>query len=210
MKDAQGAQVLGHTKWKRFALVMVPAVAVGGLVMAGIANGAIAASISFSGQSFEVSASELQGTGFVQYGTVDQQDNLGAPGKTANPVAFSGIKQATLTNLCQSVVTHVPLLGDVTLTISAPTAKASNLLIHLTNLSGNATFNNVDIGADAATVTDGPVSGGSNAPTPGSFAQQATSITVLNLHQTADFTNAGTFELDGMSMSVSKGAHPCF
>jgi hypothetical protein len=207
MKDAQGAQVLGRTKWRRFALVMVPAAVASGVVLAGIANGAIGASISMSGQEFKVSADELDGTGFTQYGTVGKQINNGG-----KPLAYSGISNATLTNLCQSVVTNLPVFGDVTLTLRSPKATATNLLIDLSQLDGSqAVFNHVDIGADASTVNDGPTNNpAGTGPTPGFFAQQAQSITVKDVRQTAYYTNAGVFTLHGMSMSVTMGNKPCF
>ena len=68
MKDAQGNLVLGRTRWRRFAAVMAPAVAAAGLMVVGIANGAVPASFAVSGSTFKVSADTLDGTGFVQYG----------------------------------------------------------------------------------------------------------------------------------------------
>src|SRR3954463_6393290 len=68
VKDAQGNLVQGRTRWRRFAAVMAPAAVAAGAIVFGMANGAIAASFAVSGTSFKVSATELDGTGFVQYG----------------------------------------------------------------------------------------------------------------------------------------------
>ncbi len=48
------SQVRGGTRWKRFALVMVPSIAATAAVGVGLAQGALAASFSVSGQDFKV------------------------------------------------------------------------------------------------------------------------------------------------------------
>ena len=87
MKDALGSQVLGGTKWKRFALVMVPTVGIAGAMTVAMANGVLASSFAVSGQRFEVSADQLDGTTFAQSGDVI----IDANGK-AHAVAVAGIK----------------------------------------------------------------------------------------------------------------------
>ena len=48
------SQVRGGTRWKRFAVVMVPSVAATAAIGVALAQGALAASFSVSGQSFKV------------------------------------------------------------------------------------------------------------------------------------------------------------
>ncbi|MGO4747485.1 cholesterol esterase, partial [Streptomyces sp. 2MCAF27] len=67
------SQARGGTRWKRFAVVMVPSVAATAAIGVALAQGALAASFSVSGQQFKVSADLLKGKGFVQYGTLDTQ-----------------------------------------------------------------------------------------------------------------------------------------
>lgn len=67
------SQVRGGTRWKRFAVVMVPSVAATAAIGVGLAQGALAASFSISGQEFKVKADSLVGTNFVQYGSVDSR-----------------------------------------------------------------------------------------------------------------------------------------
>src|SRR5207248_8232712 len=112
VNDAHGSPALGRTRWRRFAAVLVPALALAGVIVFGMANGAIAASFAVSGSTFKVSADELVGTGFVQYGGL-AVDKAGRQ----HPVAVSGIGKATLTNLCQSVVAP----GGISLVIRAGT-----------------------------------------------------------------------------------------
>jgi len=206
VKDAQGDPAYGRTNWRRFAVAVgVPTVAAAGLII-GFANGAFAASLTISGQAFKISADKLDGDGFSQYSDTE----VTAGGKPI-PVAISGIKTAKLYNLCQSV--H-PAGLPVSLTINAGKdpnnpAVANNLLIGLTELSGDATFTNINIGSDASTLSQGgPDAHGAV----GGFGQEAQSVVITNLRQTAYSTTAGTFKLTGLSLKINVGATPpeCF
>jgi hypothetical protein len=213
VKDAQGNLVLGRTRWRRFAAVMVPAVAAAGAIIFGMANGAIAASFAVSGSTFKVSADELDGTGFVQYGGVafekghNPANVLTDP--QVHPVAVSGIKTVTaLKNLCQSVVVpHTPLTLVIRAGQTTPVT-ATDLLIDATQLQGDATFTNIDIGQDATTLSKGP--DGAVSPIPGSFGQQADSVVIKNLKQVAWSTSAGTFALNGLKLSLNVTQTECF
>ncbi|MBK3588726.1 cholesterol esterase, partial [Streptomyces sp. MBT57] len=83
------SQVRGGTRWKRFALVMVPSVVATAAVGVGLAQGALAASFAVSGQSFKVRTDKLVGEDFVQYGSVAVGTDLEG-NKAAHPVAVSG------------------------------------------------------------------------------------------------------------------------
>lgn len=190
-------QAQGRTNWRRFAFAAgVPAAVVAGLG-AGMAQGAVAASFTVSGQAFKISADVLDGDGFTQYGgTVEKKDG------TTIPVAISGIADAKLFNLCQSVHTSG---SPISLTIRAGRdednpAKATNLLIGMTELSGDATFTNINIGQDASTLElGGPDAHGDS----GGFGQQADHVTINGLHQTSLSTTAGTFTLSGLTLKIN-------
>lgn len=197
MKDSQGAGVEGRTNWRRFGLVMVaPTVVAVGLV-AGVASGAVAASFSISGTSFKLSADRLEGDGFTQY-SKGLQTGSGA----VVPAAMSGIRSADIYNLCQTVK-----VGPIILRIEAGKdpnhpVHGDNLLIGMSQLSGDATFTNINIGQDASKLdadgfdTHGDVGG---------FGQQATHVTINGLHQVAYSTTASTFRLTGMSLKLYVG-----
>lgn len=207
MKDSSGAQVLGRTSWKRLGIVMVPTVVAAGVLTVMISQGAVAASFAVSGQQFELTAGSLTGTGFANYGTVDKEVN-----GTEVPVAVSAFSSAQITDLCQSVVTPLPVIGDVTLTIKAGASgtpvSATNLVIDMTQLNaGTATFTNINIGQDASTLS-GTATGAVGQP--GLFGQEATGATLQNVQQVAVATNAGSFTLSNMSMGVTTGDKPCF
>lgn len=198
------ALVQGRTRWRRFAALMVPAFIAVGAIVVGMANGAIAASFSVSGQSFKVSADKLHGTGFMQFSGVDTPKE-GAP----IPVAVSVIKSAELTNLCQSVNVPNPLGMKIVLRIEAgkggQPATAKGLVIGLHKLQGDATFGNIQIGRDGSDLSG-------NSALLGSFGQSADTIDVVNLKQTATSTSAGTFSLTGLTLEVLTGANAkeCF
>src|SRR5512147_1677727 len=153
------SQVRGGTRWKRFAVVMVPSVAATAAIGVALAQGALAASFSVSGQSFKVTADKLVGSGFEQYGAIDNGYTLSGQ-QTAHPVAVSAFKSATINNMCQSVVTpDIPLLGSASLVLKAGADKpveADNLYIDVSDLNADATFNNIDIGVAAKDADKGP------------------------------------------------------
>lgn len=205
MKDSQGNLVLGRTKWRRFAAVVVPATVVMSGLMAGVAAGAVPVSFAVSGQTAKISADKLHADGFAQYGGVLVEKN-GKP----HAVAMSAIEDATLTNLCQSVTTPLPF-GTFTLFIRAgreagKPVKAHNLLIGMDKLGGDATFTNINIGADASNLT----AGGPNHGTAGMFGQEADFADIDNVKQIARSTQAGTFALTGLSLSISADSQGCF
>jgi Family of unknown function (DUF6230) len=197
----------GKVRWRRFAIALVPSLAVLGTLLGLTAQGVLASSFSISGQQFQVSADELNGTGFQQFGTVDATAN-----NTPVVVAESQIGSATLTNLCQSVVTSLGPLGTYTLRITAGSGgtpvSADSLIVDANQLSGStATFHNINIGQDASTLN---AVSGVPLGTPGSFGQQASSVDIVNLHQVAYSTSAGTFTLPGFSLNLSAGSNTCF
>ena len=203
----------GRVRWKRFALMFVPAAGITAGLLIATANGALAASFSISGQQGETSADSLVGQGFQQFGTADAAN--AANGSALQPVAESEIGTAQITNLCQSLVEQLPLgLGTVTLVIrggnNGTAASASSLIIDANQLSGsNATFGTIQEGIDNSAVSDA----GMKAPTlagAGNFAQQAKTIEIDNLQEIAYSTEAGTFTLPGFSLSLTAGNHECF
>ncbi|RLL68960.1 DUF6230 family protein [Streptomyces sp. Z26] len=198
----------GGTRWKRFAVVMVPSVAATAAIGVALSQGALAASFSVSGQQFKVTADRLEGTGFAQYGAIDSTK------AGTKPVTVVGMNDATIKNLCQSVVIPVPVFGEVSMKLGAGSGstpvEAKKLYIDADDLSTNATFKNIDIGVSVDDTTKGPGPQKGDKYLPGSFAQQADSVVFTDVKQRAWATTAGTFKLSGLKMSVKKGAHECF
>jgi hypothetical protein len=193
----------GRTRWRRFAALMAPATLAAGALIAFTAEGVLAASFAVSGQNFKVSAETLEADGFAQFGAVD----AGVDGEH-HPVAPAGIRSATLTKLCQSVLVPTPL-GDMTLRITAGSSKpvtATNLVLDADQLGGDATFTDIELGRDASTLDQVP---GHTGPR-GRFGQQAAKVSLTNLEVRAWKTTAGTFNLTGMKMVAKFGRDECF
>jgi hypothetical protein len=168
--------------------------------MGATTDGAIASSISVSGREYLITASQLTGHGFVEYGgTVNSDQGHGR--HATEPVMVSGIRRATLSHLCQSVQ-----VGPVTLRLGAGSGKtpasADNLVVDSSGQTGTvAAFHNVSIGQDASTLyKDGASSG-----TASGLGEQADTVTIDHLRQNTWLTTAGTFTLPGLSLGFGRG-----
>lgn len=181
----------GKVKWRRFAIAAVPSIAIAGTLVGLTAEGAIASSISVSGQAFTITAKQLSGTGFEQFGGLVTESN-----GTPHPVMVSAIHNANLTSLCQSVS-----VGPITLRLTAgdggTPVNAQNLIVDADSQTGStAVFSNITIGQDAGTLTEDP---GVSGPA-GAFGEQADGVTIDNLRQDTWLTTAGTFTLPNLSL----------
>ncbi|MFF4895515.1 DUF6230 family protein [Streptomyces sp. NPDC001068] len=195
-----GQQRRGQVRARRAAVMAVPAT----LALAGLAvltaQGALGVSFSISGMPFTVTAKSLDGTGFEQFGGLDNMiKDSPNEGDTGGQVLIvtSAIKKATLDSLCQSVD-----LGGVNLLIKAGSGsskvEATDLTTDSTELSGDAAFKNIEIGNDASTLDKAGVQG-----PPGVFSQQADTVHIDNLRQTNYATTAAVFKLPGLRLSFS-------
>jgi hypothetical protein len=194
--DSSAASVpQGHVRWRRLAIILTPAAALAAVLVGLTANGAIAASLSVSGQEFLVTSSQLNGTGFEQFG--GQVTNSSG----TQPVVVSAIHSATLSHLCQQVT-----VGGVTLTLHAgdgsTPVSASNLIVDASGQSGSeAVFHNITIGQDSGSLDEDPGASGQA----GGFGQEADSVTIDNLVQHTWLTTAGTFTLPGLTLGFGGG-----
>ena len=205
MKDAMGSAVLGGTKWKKFALVMVPTVGIAGAMTIMTAQGALATSFDVSGQQFQVSADSLDGKTFEQTGTV-----LIDKGKQPHAVAVAGIASATIVNMCQSVKVPTPF-GDLVVVLRGGGAghdpvTATNLVLDTNQVDADAVFSGVNIGVDASELT--AVKGFQGQA--GAFGQVVDHAVLTGVKQTAYSTTAGSLTLKGLSISANFGGKTCF
>jgi hypothetical protein len=193
---------LTKTHGGRILLTAIPVGVVIALMGAGVAQGAVPVSFSISGTQFQVGASLLEGTGFSQYGGIATD-----PSGASHDVAIANIHSAKLTDLCQSIVTQGPN-GKVGVLITAggggTPASATDLVIGMTDLKGDASFGNIRIGVDASMVNT------KEHGSPGDFAQDSDTITIKGLQQTAWTTQAGVFTLTGMHLQLTDGSKTCF
>ncbi|MEU9079801.1 DUF6230 family protein [Kitasatospora sp. NPDC004745] len=192
----------GRVRLKRTALMAVPAVAAGAVLMALTAQGVLAAQFNISGMPFTITADKLDGKGFAQFGGLDSMipdsPNQGDTGGQVL-VAVSAIKNAEITNLCQSVD-----LGGINLVIHAgdggTPVTASDLTTDSDMLSGDADFTNIEIGGDASTYTKAGPKGVGGA---GVFGQQADRVILTNLKQHNYASTAVGFKLPNLRLSFS-------
>jgi hypothetical protein len=188
----------GRVRLKRAALLGIPACVAGGVLMALTAQGVLGAQFEISGMPFTVTADHLHGDGFEQFGNLDSMipnsPNAGSSGGQLI-LATSAIRDAQLTNLCQSVN-----LGGINLKITAGNngtpVTAHDLTTDSDLLSGDATFNNIEVGGDASTFTKGDDPG-----MPGVFGQQADSVDIDHLNQHNYATTAAIFKLPNLHLS---------
>ncbi|WP_020522895.1 DUF6230 family protein [Catelliglobosispora koreensis] len=198
MKDSHGHLVLGRTKWRRFAAVVVPATIAMTALMGGIASGATPVALNVSGSTAMLSADQLQAWNFKQFpGTVKKPDG------TVIPVAATTAERAEITNLCQSVK-----VGPITLFIRGgrepgKPVKAEDLVMGMDYMSGDAVFEKIHIGTDAHHLN-------SQLGEVGGFGQNADKATVNGVNQRFYSTYAGKFYLTGMSLNLKFDGSECF
>jgi Family of unknown function (DUF6230) len=186
----------GGVSWRRFAAIALPSLAAAAVLVVLTSQSVLAVSFSISGAPFTVTAKELRGRGFEQFGVLDHSALTGQPGhRHFRVLTTNAIRSAHITDLCQSVA-----LAGVTLRITAGTGdapvSATDLVVDADRLSGNASFTKIHLGQDASKLTQVP---GVTGP-PGSFGEQAATITIKNLRQHAFATTAGTFTLPDFSL----------
>jgi hypothetical protein len=188
----------GKLRWGRFGgMMLVAGAMVAGLIVA-TADGAIGVSFALSGLPFTVTSNTLNGTGFEQFATLDSlapnSPNAGSSGGEL-VLVVSAINQASLSNICQSVN-----LGGEFLVITAggngTPVTATTLVTDGDSVSGDATFNSIQIGNDASTLTEVPGVTGNL----GVFSQQSDSVTINNLRQDNFATTAATFNLPNLNL----------
>ncbi|MCP2335075.1 DUF6230 family protein [Actinomadura rupiterrae] len=196
MTDSSEA-ALGRVRWKRFAALAGPAVVGAGALVFMTAQGSLASSFAVSGSSFKVHADALDGTGFVQYGGADGEKN-----GTKHLVQISGIKNAKITNMCQSVKIMPGVVLRLTAGDGGKPVEAENLTLDVEQLKADAEFKNIEIGRDASTLDKDPEALSRAAS--GMFGQQADEVHLKDVKQVAWATTAGTFKLNNLSMKLGK------
>ena len=204
--------VRSGVRWKRFAGMLGVTGAFAAALVALTAQGVLASSFSISGMPFIVTADKLEGNGFEQFATIDNMiPHSPNEGNTGGQIVVivSAINTAELTKLCQSVD-----IGGMFLKITAGDSNnpvtAKTLIVDSDMISGDATFNKINIGQDSSTFNgvngDGTaivdrvpgVNGGE-----GVFGQNAETVEILNLRQNNYATTAAVFKLPHLRMAFT-------
>ncbi len=227
MKDSNGNMVQGRTRWRRVLILFAPATALAVTMIALVANGVLAVSFAVSGMPFKLSADKLDGTNFIQIGSLNGVNACDPANSGSTPPSCVGgyqftaatlLSTATIYNLNQTVCGDLPVLtaatglhGLVTLKagdnsgIAAHQPTAGNLVVDATTLNGaTASFDQgINIGQDFA-VPDSLLLGGAANPAHGlhTFSQQAPHVVITTLSQNGTDTSAGTFTLPNLQLSA--------
>ncbi|MFC5802319.1 DUF6230 family protein [Streptomyces formicae] len=203
----------GRTRWKRFALVMVPGLAATAALGIAMAQGALAASFLISGRTFQLSADRMAVRGLSIYSMVDRTRE-----GDLVPVSVFGAEHVKIDGLCQSVVVPIPVLGPYTLRLTGAQdkgrAEASDIFIDSTSLAADqADLTDIGIGVAAGSLTDGPVNPGdrkSHFFDPDGVAQQAEKVVLIDPQFEAVAISAATFSVPDLDVKVRQGRHECF
>jgi Family of unknown function (DUF6230) len=195
----------GRVRLRRAAVMAVPAAAVTAGLAVLTAQGALGVQFAISGMPFVVTADRLDGSGFEQFGGLDNMiENSPNEGDTGGQqlVVTSVVKNGTLTNMCQSVD-----LGGIQLVLTAGSGSkpvsVSNLAIDSDDIKGDASFNNIEIGRDASTFDKAGVQGPR-----GVYGQQADGVVITNLYQHNYAATAAVFKLPGLHMRFGNDGCP--
>ncbi|MBB6120717.1 DUF6230 family protein [Nocardiopsis algeriensis] len=191
------------TRWRRFALVLIPGFAAAGVLGGMTTQGLLAASFAVSGDSFKMSASEFSGQGFTQYGDVATS----ADG-SSRAVGLSRVGNAQLSDLCMSSLWDLPI-GQATLVITAGEStpvEGTNFVLDIEQLQGHAEFGAIEIGRDASTLDK---TEGGQGPA-GGFGLQADIINVTDMELTTWAVTSGSLHLSGLGLAIKPGNHECF
>ncbi|WP_248962045.1 DUF6230 family protein [Sphaerisporangium perillae] len=194
----------GRVRWKRFALLFVPATVVATLLVGAAVQGAIGASFVVAGTPIKISASLIKALGVVEFGSTVEMKN----GKVI-PVYVVGARRVETFDLCQSVKFPTPL-GPVTLKTTAgdqgEPVTSEHQVTKALMIAGDTTYTDLEVGRDASTLDTVP---GITGP-PGTFGQQSTTVVTRNSRQILLALSAAKITLPDSRLRVLVGDHPCF
>lgn len=181
----------GGTRWLRFGLTLGASAAVSGVLVVGMAQGAIAASFAASGTAFKVNAESLDGKGLIMYGS-EVKSSAGA-----KQAATMGIKSGKIDSFCTGLtVTELPLLGKVTIGLESPEIEGENLVLDVGKVdAGTLSLSEARMGLDASNV------GGVK----GSSGLDAAKVRAEDLTGDTWSLSAGTMTAHEMTLSADVG-----
>ncbi|MGW4214329.1 DUF6230 family protein [Lentzea sp. NPDC004789] len=173
----------GHTSWRRFLVIVAPTVAAATGLVCGIANGAVPVSFA-NATPFRVTVERIDANGFGFTPGMSQQT-----GALAIRTSLSG---ATVTGMCQSQTVELPVIGAVTMKVTAKTVHATNLVIDAHSASGQLDLQKLVIG-----------------PTDSVTGYRSDAAVLEKVTIEAGSATAGTFAADDVNITIRPGAAPC-
>lgn len=168
-------------------------------MLAGVAQGALAASVAASGNAFKVSGDRLEGSGFtVMPGTYTE------PGGSRHQVLVVTAREAQLENLCVSLLLPELMGRRMTVVVKAGASRpvrATGLSVNADQASGNLRL--TDVSAQALGASKG---GGG----PGGLLGNASRLVVHDPRFTGWQGAAGSFHLQDLTIRLKPGKRECF
>ncbi|RPF39145.1 hypothetical protein EDD92_9349 [Streptomyces sp. TLI_185] len=200
-RAAPSRQRKSRTDWPRFTLAFLTAAALASGMIATTTATAIPVSIAVASNPFTVTARKLTATGATQFASFRQDI-----GGHDHPVAVVGIRDAEISGLCQSAVAHTPL-GSATVIVRSDAeqpVRAQDMVLDLAEVTGDMTFQSVEMGRDASTLKSSGVTGPAS-----TYGQQARTLTITGMRLKAWSLTAGLFSLSDATLSIKRGEQPC-
>ncbi|WP_405143977.1 DUF6230 family protein [Sphaerisporangium sp. NBC_01403] len=194
----------GRVRWKRFALIFIPAAAVASVLVGAVARGAVGASFVVAGEKIKVTADLIRAWDVAEFpGVVETK------GGKQIPVYLTMNRHLEAFNLCQSYLVDTPM-GTVTIKVTGGTGKdpvtADNQVIYARRLAGDNYSTNVQIGRDASTASTLPGITGQ----PGVAGQVSSTVVVKNSRQIILGTSAERLGFPESLLRVLPGIQECF
>lgn len=219
------------TRWGRSALVLIPALLIAAGFGTAVATGALATQVSVQGGSGTLATSSLYGTDFGLVVAPEQYTKPDGTSGTRNVLRMA-FANGQINGLCVAVPQTIGPLNVVlmlTATDNNPSTweiKASNIVIDLTQASGQLNLNGVVgtagftnpevlIGADASAITVGtpPLTGWGGSGLDGQYGWWGIKAGVAKFGPVTatvqDLTILGGLQLPNLSLSVASQGAAC-
>ncbi|MEV0375146.1 DUF6230 family protein [Streptomyces sp. NPDC050636] len=181
--SAPSARPVGRTSRRRAALVLLPTLVTAAAILGSIADGAVAASFT-SGMPFTVTVERLRSKGFGM--------QLGVSPGTGRAAVLTRWSEAEVAGLCQSSTMRLPVVGRMTMVLTARSVHATDLAMDAYHASGRLDLHELVI-----------------EPTDGSTGYHSDSATLRDITIQAGTATAGTFSIKGLGLDVRTGHSPC-
>ncbi|MET8156698.1 DUF6230 family protein [Sphaerisporangium sp. NPDC005289] len=194
----------GRVRWKRFAMIFIPATAAAAMLVGATVQGAVGASFVVAGTPIKSSADLVKAFGDEEFGGfVETKDGQKIP------VYIVASGRLETFNLCQSYLLNTPI-GPVTVRTTAGNdgrpVVAIRQVLKATMISGDVTYTGIELGRDASTLDQIP---GITGP-PGTPGVQAPKVVSRNSRQVFLALSAARLELPNLTLRILLGDHECF
>ncbi|GAA3785978.1 DUF6230 family protein [Streptomyces chiangmaiensis] len=206
-------ELLGQTRWRLFAPLLLTGLTVTGIFAVGIAHGVLAASFLVSNRPYKSSARLSISHGVAQYAMVD----VTWSGKRV-PVIVGSARNVESYGVCQSWVFSLGPFGKFTLKLTAgqgsSPVRSSNAVTDAAFITvGKSIQYDVDSNIAAGAVTKGKIDpGDSNSPyfDPGSSAHQVATLVQRDIRTIVVASSADYSELPDAKYTVTRNGSECF